>query len=602
MMTCCANNVCVQYMTFFRYLPRFAGADPNKVEQFRSLCNETVTGWYRQTEAPLGKDSRGWGCFVAAQSQRAVALDSEEYSHELVARREGLQSGNAVLSPTNARFADSLQEDAEGSAARAYMSWSANNAWASHGTIRTNRRLRAAQWNQPSFLEAMSLESVSCSKAIEALQSRETSQALVDHLNKDSRRLWRATVPEHLVGMTHSEAQRRLGHSAVDKIQHHSVHRNFNTNVNIAPQAAVEVDVSSFPKELDWSTKDGGKYIPTVLDQGNCGSCYAVAASDAITSRARIRAKGALDHLTLSVQSALQCSSYNQGCDGGYPFLVGKFGADVGFVPSECMQYSASSSACPASIDCPQLAQILPVWKQLQSNHASFLELDSQERADATLSSGARAEALAVALRNEPQVARQAADLQGFPESVQITGLQANLHAAAMAHQQGPAPAVAGILLEMEQEHVDASSVGPLGFGRFDAAQSIVDAATKAADAVSSLSQQTARFADTQESVKENTLDFDDIVAVTHDRAAQHVTAVGSGNEGTAANTYALADRLRATRYEYVGGYYGACSASAMIKELQDGPIAVALNAPGDLFFYSRGIYQHSMKPEVRKT
>lgn len=28
---------------------------------------------------------------------------------------------------------------------------------------------------------------------------------------------------------------------------------------------------------------------------------------------------------TLSVQHSVDCSYYNQGCDGGYSFLVGKF-------------------------------------------------------------------------------------------------------------------------------------------------------------------------------------------------------------------------------------------------------------------------------------
>lgn len=70
-------------------------------------------------------------------------------------------------------------------------------------------------------------------------------------------------------------------------------------------------------------------------------------------------------------------------------------------------------------------------------------------------------------------------------------------------------------------------------------------------------------------------------------------------SEGAAANTYALADRLPISRYEYVGGYYGACSEEAMIKELQDGPIVIAFNSPGDLFYYTGGIYHHAMKPEA---
>ena len=31
---------------------------------------------------------------------------------------------------------------------------------------------------------------------------------------------------------------------------------------------------------------------------------------------------------------------------GGYPYLVGKFGEDIGFVPSYCEHYTAEDSAC----------------------------------------------------------------------------------------------------------------------------------------------------------------------------------------------------------------------------------------------------------------
>jgi len=30
--------------------------------------------------------------------------------------------------------------------------------------------------------------------------------------------------------------------------------------------------------------------------------------------------------ITLSIQHAMDCSVQNQGCDGGYPYLVEKFG------------------------------------------------------------------------------------------------------------------------------------------------------------------------------------------------------------------------------------------------------------------------------------
>jgi len=50
--------------------------------------------------------------------------------------------------------------------------------------------------------------------------------------------------------------------------------------------------------------------------------------------------------------------------------------------------------------------------------------------------------------------------------------------------------------------------------------------------------------------------------------------------------------------YHYIGGYYGACNEVDMMKEIhQNGPIIVAFQAPGSLFYYTDGIF-HGPKSE----
>jgi cathepsin C len=56
----------------------------------------------------------------------------------------------------------------------------------------------------------------------------------------------------------------------------------------------------------------------------------------------------------LSTQHVLSCSSYNQSCNGGYPFLVAKHGQDFGFVLESCQPYKARDDAC--GVECPQVA------------------------------------------------------------------------------------------------------------------------------------------------------------------------------------------------------------------------------------------------------
>ena len=109
------------------------------------------------------------------------------------------------------------------------------------------------------------------------------------------------------------------------------------------------------PQSLDWRTIENGKYITPVMNQGACGSCYAVstatielytnfclfsmpmhahthvphvsrpittcvshfrlftqvATADVATMRLRIQTQGR-DNTTLSAQSVVSCSSTNQ--------------------------------------------------------------------------------------------------------------------------------------------------------------------------------------------------------------------------------------------------------------------------------------------------
>jgi hypothetical protein len=63
---------------------------------------------------------------------------------------------------------------------------------------------------------------------------------------------------------------------------------------------------------------------------------------------------------------------------------------------------------------------------------------------------------------------------------------------------------------------------------------------------------------------------------------APKLRAESMDSSSVAANTFAQSKgRLTVSRYEYIGGYYGAGSESLMIRELQNGPVVVAFNSPG---------------------
>lgn len=102
------------------------------------------------------------------------------------------------------------------------------------------------------------------------------------------------------------------------------------------------------PCALDWRNRFGQNWIPKIRNQGHCGSCYAFAFMTVMESRLRIATKNPNRPL-MSPQHVVSCSVYNQGCDGGFPFLVGKHIEHFGAVSEKCFPYVASDSQCSRS-------------------------------------------------------------------------------------------------------------------------------------------------------------------------------------------------------------------------------------------------------------
>ncbi|CAD7947485.1 unnamed protein product [Amoebophrya sp. A120] len=82
---------------------------------------------------------------------------------------------------------------------------------------------------------------------------------------------------------------------------------------------------ASLPEELDILSED--------FDQGACGSCYVHSATNVMQMRTRIafqRRYNVSYPLTLSWRAAMRCNPYNEGCGGGFPYLVFKQFAETG--------------------------------------------------------------------------------------------------------------------------------------------------------------------------------------------------------------------------------------------------------------------------------
>ena len=106
-----------------------------------------------------------------------------------------------------------------------------------------------------------------------------------------------------------------------------------------------EMDENKLPKNWDWRNVGGENFVPEPFEQGNCGSCYTLATIFSLESRLRIKTLNK-DKTKFSVQFPLACNFYSEGCDGGYPILVGKFFHEFEIVPEECFEYTQSTNQC----------------------------------------------------------------------------------------------------------------------------------------------------------------------------------------------------------------------------------------------------------------
>jgi len=108
---------------------------------------------------------------------------------------------------------------------------------------------------------------------------------------------------------------------------------------------AAKVHTSDLPEAFDWGNVDGKSFVEEPINQGSCGSCYAVASTAMLSSRLRIKANRPVTDdnedggPTVSAQNVLDCSEYNQACSGGFPFLVQKFGSEFGLQDEHSSPY-----------------------------------------------------------------------------------------------------------------------------------------------------------------------------------------------------------------------------------------------------------------------
>ncbi|XP_047248200.1 dipeptidyl peptidase 1 [Girardinichthys multiradiatus] len=156
---------------------------------------------------------------------------------------------------------------------------------------------------------------------------------------------WKAVAyPEHEM-YTLQELHYRAGGPA----SRNPVHvRPAPVDAGLAKMAA------ALPEHWDWRNVDGVSFVSPVRNQASCGSCYSFATMGMLEARVRILTNNS-DAPVLSPQQVVSCSEYSQGCDGGFPYLIGKYIQDFGIVEESCFPYIAKDSPCGLPQNCGRM-------------------------------------------------------------------------------------------------------------------------------------------------------------------------------------------------------------------------------------------------------
>jgi len=109
---------------------------------------------------------------------------------------------------------------------------------------------------------------------------------------------------------------------------------------------------AGLPESWDWRNVGGVNYVSPVRNQEHCGSCFTFASLATIEARLRIATKNRAQTI-LSPQQAINCNIYAQGCNGGFPYPVAKFGTDFSLVDEACLPYQSETGQCSDTCSSP---------------------------------------------------------------------------------------------------------------------------------------------------------------------------------------------------------------------------------------------------------
>lgn len=145
--------------------------------------------------------------------------------------------------------------------------------------------------------------------------------------------------------IAHKRAKWTAGDTSISRLPDHEKKQRLGLVKEVSavnePLLSVQAPMSTLGTGLDW--RQNGHVTP-VRDQGNCGSCWAFAATGALESYNLIRGYGVSRTSDDRAEEILLSCSTAGSCNGGYINRAADYIRDTGLPPESYLPYTSSST------------------------------------------------------------------------------------------------------------------------------------------------------------------------------------------------------------------------------------------------------------------
>ncbi|KAL4442784.1 hypothetical protein ABPG74_010673 [Tetrahymena malaccensis] len=349
----------MSFFSFFKYYPvkeeeiservlveDITVVSHSKVTTYEFDCTETIVGWYN---IPT-KNKKG--------CMKAYKVNPQDENRHLRSQ----QKGNVVqpldydinnftiqdeLNQINPSQSDGLLYDQQSSSSLKKRKF---NLQGTLNSIIENIGPEDEENSQSDKQEQEQKQAPILSKDTNLIKNAELNQNVhknrIDQLNSLNKN-WQAGISSSFQDLTLDEVNKKAGRNKRKQQKKNSKKIKQNDSEMVQQQEDQQLymhfsiqDVSDLPKNFSWE-----EYIDNPIEQNDCGSCYIISTVQMLNARLKIK-YGKDFSKKISMQHLLDCSFYSQGCDGGYPFELGRFGKDYFMLPDNQTKYQNEVKEC----------------------------------------------------------------------------------------------------------------------------------------------------------------------------------------------------------------------------------------------------------------